>query len=562
MDYIRVHVIPTANDDGSNTIPEITKDDIRKSLNYANQVYKDADIFFVLDGFDPIRLSTLLNQDQLEVPKHDSLNASESPNKKDDENPCKAEKKKVSKEYPGKLVVFYGKGDQYYPGDYYVFSWNKVPGVHKDLLINFLTDKFSFLDWIKTAHIKKTENEIEFRNDPDSPYGSRSLRLHLHSDGYVDLYEGYSPLPDGLKVIGTLPDGKVIDRFFAEMENNELKIYQENWIFKPGKDNYSSSNGDYVRMIAAGSISSLAHEIGHYLHVRHVQGATSIWPQDLDLPSGSKDKSAETLIREYVDEGKHPKENGLDVFDGDRDDNWFDGIGDFLLEPAVADTPPNPGSDLFVAAGIDPCSNNKLRITVNLKDEKNRVYELVPDLNIMSYYSPCNGKYHHISRGQRDIIRDALDTGNRRHLVALSGLGVLSRNSHQLEVFYIGQDQALWHIWSDDSGDNWSKPESLGGKLTSAPAAISIKPDQLDIFYVGQNGHLYNKRNKAYVWLEEKGLGGNLASAPAVLSRNCRLPQAIATAPRARCGLRQTPCEEWDWCTSTSTTRRWPPRPW
>ena len=112
MIYIRVHIIPTANDDGSKAA-KITADEARDTIKSLNELYKQVDLSFIFDpetDFGPIRQSTLLNQDMLEVPNADTYPPDKYPG---DSSPADNEKDKVGKEYPGKLVIFVGCGDRY-----------------------------------------------------------------------------------------------------------------------------------------------------------------------------------------------------------------------------------------------------------------------------------------------------------------------------------------------------------------------------------------------------------------------------------------------------------------
>jgi hypothetical protein len=113
MKDIHIHIIPTANDDGSKAAL-VTAAQVQECFKYVNELYKQADVAFIFDpktDFDPIRRSTLLNQDMLEVPNA-NLN---SPSDKNpgDSKPCDAEKDRIGKEYSGKLVIFVGCGDRY-----------------------------------------------------------------------------------------------------------------------------------------------------------------------------------------------------------------------------------------------------------------------------------------------------------------------------------------------------------------------------------------------------------------------------------------------------------------
>jgi len=60
----------------------------------------------------------------------------------------------------------------------------------------------------------------------------------------------------------------------------------------------------------------------------------------------------------------------------------------------------------------------------------------------------------------------------------------------RLDVFACGTDSALWHKWYDSGWSDW---ESLGGTLISAPAAVSWGPDRIDCFGMGIDSALLHK---------------------------------------------------------------------
>ena len=72
MKDIRIHIIPTANDDGSMAVTE-TAAHVQEVFKYVNELYKQADVCFIFDpesDFDLIRRSTLLNLDMLKQPQN------------------------------------------------------------------------------------------------------------------------------------------------------------------------------------------------------------------------------------------------------------------------------------------------------------------------------------------------------------------------------------------------------------------------------------------------------------------------------------------------------------
>lgn len=152
----------------------------------------------------------------------------------------------------------------------------------------------------------------------------------------------------------------------------------------------------YVHMPGNGGDSTLlAHEVGHYLQIRHTHrgGIRSV-------------AEAASSIKKYVENSGHPKSEGLDVLDGDR--VW------------VSDTPADAAGTIFVAEGLDQCGSvGQLTIPVQFTDGSSKSYVLAPDRsNIMSYFKGCPGpKTVSSQQGQR--VRDGLEIGLRHRLVSL-----------------------------------------------------------------------------------------------------------------------------------------------
>ena len=99
---------------------------------------------------------------------------------------------------------------------------------------------------------------------------------------------------------------------------------------------------------------------------------------------------------------------------------------------------------------------------------------------------------------------------------------VASWQSNRLDVFAIGQNRALWHLYWN--GSSWSQWEDLGGVLNYSPAAVSWGRNRIDVFGVGTNKALWHKYWNGSTWSNWEDLGGVLTSAPAVSSwQNNRL---------------------------------------
>jgi hypothetical protein len=80
------------------------------------------------------------------------------------------------------------------------------------------------------------------------------------------------------------------------------------------------------------------------------------------------------------------------------------------------------------------------------------------------------------------------------------------------EVFVIGKNGALWHVFMPDQwGARWSWDDhSLGGYLTSSPAAASRSAGEIDVCARGGNGHIwtfgYYNYNELGPWLDIGGI--------------------------------------------------------
>lgn len=87
-------------------------------------------------------------------------------------------------------------------------------------------------------------------------------------------------------------------------------------------------------------------------------------------------------------------------------------------------------------------------------------------------------------------------------------------SGNRLDVFARGGDQALYHRWWD--GTTWYGWERLGGVLTSAPAVAAWGPNRLDVFARGTDNAMYHLWWDGAQWNGWEPLGGVLSSAPTV----------------------------------------------
>jgi hypothetical protein len=97
--------------------------------------------------------------------------------------------------------------------------------------------------------------------------------------------------------------------------------------------------------------------------------------------------------------------------------------------------------------------------------------------------------------------------------ILTSGPAAVSWGNNRIDVFVRGTDSALWHKWWQNGWSGW---ESLGGILTSDPAVCSWAAGRLDIFVRGADNALWHKWYQNG-WSGWESLGGILSSAPAAV---------------------------------------------
>ncbi len=90
-----------------------------------------------------------------------------------------------------------------------------------------------------------------------------------------------------------------------------------------------------------------------------------------------------------------------------------------------------------------------------------------------------------------------------------TGPSVCSWGSSRLDVFVQGTDGILWHIWSTNAGTSWSSWQSLGGKLTSAPAATATG-NQIGVFVRGTDGAVWYRHLSGTAWSSWTSVGGQV----------------------------------------------------
>lgn len=96
-------------------------------------------------------------------------------------------------------------------------------------------------------------------------------------------------------------------------------------------------------------------------------------------------------------------------------------------------------------------------------------------------------------------------------------ISTIASGSGRADIFYRGDDNALWHQWRDVSSDAWVI-ESLGGVITSDPAAVSYEAGRIDVFARADNAQLVHNWMTDNAWHGWESLGGVIIGSPTAAS--------------------------------------------
>lgn len=189
--------------------------------------------------------------------------------------------------------------------------------------------------------------------------------------------------------------------------------------FDPG---YASEAQEFIAL-NKGAGAPLAHELGHYLHLLHTFGGLD----DLSLADAQRlikdwvqsQPDAQTAIKNGTPIPQHIVDRGL-VEALDRDRSYFNKLINQTM--SILDTPVDVGDKIFTDSGHPSTHNEPVAITVTFVAKKNgqpqtHTYSYDPDRNNVMTYLGSTARPR-FSPGQVKIMRDALTTGNRRHLTA------------------------------------------------------------------------------------------------------------------------------------------------
>ena len=111
------------------------------------------------------------------------------------------------------------------------------------------------------------------------------------------------------------------------------------------------------------------------------------------------------------------------------------------------------------------------------------------------------------------LRRGAADSGWRRlpGAAAFSSPGIVSMGGKRLDVYAHTATGVVYH-WIN-TGSGWGRPENIGGRTTSAPAAVTLGGGTVDVIARGTDDALWRKRF-AGTWSAWTRIGGRVTSAP------------------------------------------------
>jgi hypothetical protein len=90
----------------------------------------------------------------------------------------------------------------------------------------------------------------------------------------------------------------------------------------------------------------------------------------------------------------------------------------------------------------------------------------------------------------------------------------------RLEVFGVGTNAQMYHIWQFTPGGNWSSFHSMGGRFDGPPTVGKNKDGRLEVFAVGETRAMYHawQTSPGGAWTGWRNMGDEQKFAPALQS--------------------------------------------
>jgi hypothetical protein len=283
------------------------------------------------------------------------------------------------------------------------------------------------------------------------------------------------------------------------------------WVMAP-YSNYSGPNGNYVIMLASGHRLTVAHELGHYLHLGHTFVGNYL-RTPLSMPPGPEDPPvlADAMCN-LVNAGWSFQSAFVELTDGDRQD--------------VVDTNPDPGTNFYANQCTDPALVN---YTVTCGAQTGTVVVNPDRGNIMSYYDKsCGGtRSATLSASQASTFQAALNTGNRRSLTGgTQWLGLLPSITRtpggNLHMTIANGTGGMWFQNIAPGAAESQAFQYFGGDLAEEQTSTIVVDGQIHVFGRTNTGAIRMKTWSGSGWLPSATgwslVGTGAASRPVVVS--------------------------------------------
>ncbi len=191
------------------------------------------------------------------------------------------------------------------------------------------------------------------------------------------------------------------------------------------------------------------------------------------------------------------------------------------LSHEIAEMAVDPLANLVNPEVCDPCGPNCQTVFVDYFDNGANYIDTTQTLPpAFAYNFYINGIVKPSAARQCPAPATACDYSPPKGVALMGAVGGGRNADGRLEVFGLGLDTALWHIWQTKPNNGWSGWASLSGRITSDPAIANNADGRLEAFARGKDSGLWHiwqtKPNNG--WSNWASLGGVITSDPAV---NC-----------------------------------------
>lgn len=128
-----------------------------------------------------------------------------------------------------------------------------------------------------------------------------------------------------------------------------------------------------------------------------------------------------------------------------------------------------------------------------------------------------------LSRAAKDTASLALQAGQEPDIIPHDqcAISIALNENERMEIFALGQDDAIYQSYQVSADAFWSPWVSLGGNFSSGPVVTKNVDGRLEVFARGQDDDIYHKYqlapNGEKGWGPWLSLGGKFSSSPSIL---------------------------------------------